>query len=227
MEDALHVDLGNEQVGCFQARGFLRLGRITTEAELAWLRDVYDMMIKKKTGYTPDELAHATNGSGPLSLITLIAPEGIVPALQHTLLWHNARIILARLLGVEQIHLLSGWRAFFKPAGGSETPWHQDAAYHALPYDGASVWLTLDPATHESGCMQYIEKSHLGAALPHHTHGGCLIADGVDSASAMACPAVPGEAIAHHCRTLHKAGPNTTTRPRRALVVVCRVRRDT
>lgn len=225
-DNALLVNLKNEHVRSFQARGFLSLGRITTEAELIWLRDIYDTIIKRKTGYTPGELAHATDGRGPIPLITIISPEGLVPALKNTLFLRNARTIIARLLGVEERQLLSGWRVFFKPAGGSETPWHQDTAYYASSSDGASVWLALDPATRESGCMHYVEKSHLGALLPHHVHGGCLIADHVDSSHAVAYPSLAGEAIAHHCRTLHKAGPNATDGPRRALVVVCRVLGD-
>ncbi len=47
--------------------------------------------------------------------------------------------------------------ALLKPARvGSEKPWHQDAAYFdVLPADGvAGVWLALDPATVDNGCMQ-------------------------------------------------------------------------
>ena len=64
MEDMLPVDLRIEHVRCFQAQGFLSIGRITTGEELTWLRNVYDAIIKRKTGYTPDELAHATEGTG-------------------------------------------------------------------------------------------------------------------------------------------------------------------
>jgi hypothetical protein len=223
MEDVMRVDLEIEHVRRFQAQGFLCIGRITTDEELMWLRDVYDVIIKRKTGYTPDELAHATDGNGPMPLVAITSPEVIVPALKDTLFLRNARTVVARLLGVEEIHLLSGWHIFFKPAGGSETPWHQDAAYHASPYVGASMWMSLDPATLESGCMHYIEKSHLGAIQPHHFQSGCAIADNVDSSHSEACPLLPGEGIVHHCRTLHKAGPNATDRPRRALDIVCRV----
>jgi hypothetical protein len=223
MEDVERTDLESEHVRGFQAQGFLSVGRITTDEELAWLRDVYDGIIKRKTGYTPDELAHATDGYGPMSLVAITSPEEIVPALKDTLFLRNARTVVARLLGVEEIHLLSGWHIFFKPAGGSETPWHQDAAYHASPYVGASMWMSLDPATPDSGCMYYIEKSHLGAIRPHHARGGCLITHDVDPSQAVACPLSAGEGIVHHCRTLHKAGPNATDRPRRALDIVCRV----
>jgi hypothetical protein len=223
MGDTLSLHFKSEHVRCFQAQGFLRIGRITTDKELMWLRDIYDTIIKRQTGYTPDELAHATDGHGSISLITIISPEGIAPELKNTLFLRTARLVVARLLGVEETQLLCGWRVFCKPAGGSATPWHQDAAYHPSSYDGASVWLTLDRATSESGCMHYIAKSHLGAVRPHRVHGGCLIADGVDPAQAVACPVLAGEAIVHHCRTLHGAGPNKTDGPRRALVAVSQV----
>lgn len=226
MGDTLSLHFKSEHVRCFQVQGFLRIGRITTDEELTWLRDVYDTIIKRKTGYAPNELAHATDGNGPIPLIAIASPEEIVPALENTLFLRNARTVVARLLGIEEIHLLSGWHLFFKPAGGSETPWHQDAAYHSSPYVGASMWMSLDPATLESGCMHYIAKSHLGAIQPHHFQSGCAIADDVDSSRTEACPLSAGEAIVHHCRTLHKAGPNATDGPRRALDIVCRVNKD-
>ena len=35
----------------------------------------------------------------------------------------------------------------------------------------------------------------------------------------MACPLPPGGATIHFSRTLHYAGPNTSTEPRRALIM--------
>ena len=223
MGEPCSLDVSNEHISHFQAQGFLRLGRITTDAEITWLQDVYDQLIQQKIGYTPSALTRATTGRGPISVISLISPEDVVPALKETLFLRNARSIVARLLGVEEPQLLNGWRIFLKPGHGRETPWHQDAAYHSAFYTGASVWMPLDPATVNSGCLRYIKGSHLGEVLPHHTYGGSLGADTIDTAQAVACPIRVGEANVHHCRTLHGAGPNTTDSPRRALVVVCRV----
>ena len=80
MEESLPVVLRKEQVHCFQAQGFLRIGRITTDEEIMWLRTLYDEIIKQKVGYAPDELTNATNGHGPLSLISFLSPEGMAPA---------------------------------------------------------------------------------------------------------------------------------------------------
>ena len=51
----------------------------------------------------------------------------------------------------------------FKPAQyGAETPWHQDEAYWNpdVYLNSLSVWMPLDAATVESGCMQFIPGSH-------------------------------------------------------------------
>jgi ectoine hydroxylase-related dioxygenase (phytanoyl-CoA dioxygenase family) len=226
MADTAPVNLTDEQVRCFQTEGFLSLGRLTTDDELAWLRDVYNAVVKEKTGCSPDELARVIGRHGPLSLVTIVSPEGIAPVLKNTLFLRNARKAVARLLAVEETRLLSGWRIFCKPPRGGETPWHQDAAYRPPPHSGASVWMPLDPATDESSCLSYIKRSHKGEIRSHHFFHDHLTTDDVDLSQSVTCPLAAGEALAHHCRTLHYAGPNKTERPRRALVVVCQVVAD-
>lgn len=217
------INLRDHHVRCFQKQGFFPLGRITTEQELAWLREIYDDICKRRKGYTPQELTSYLTGQPPPSLLAILAPDVTVPALKNTLFLRNARKAVTRLLGVEESQLLSGWRIFCKPARGGETPWHQDAAYRPPPHHGASVWMSLDPATSESSCLSYIAGSHLGNVHSHHPHEDHLVADNVNSSEAVSCPVAAGEAIVHNCRTLHYAGPNKTDMPRRALVVVCQV----
>lgn len=224
MKDDLRVDLTDEQVGLFREKGFLRLGRVTTPQEIEWLSGVYDQIVKQRLGVTPEEMTHRLLGDqSPEALVTFLSPEGIVPALKDTLFARNARTIIARLFGVEEAAVLAGWRLFFKPAHGAETPWHQDAAYRPPPHRGGSVWMSLDPATVEDSCLHYIGGSHLGDLRAHYLHHHHLKTDDLDPAQAVACPVAPGEATAHHCKTLHGAGPNQTGRPRRALVIVCQV----
>lgn len=226
MTDSAPVELTDEQVRYFQTQGFLRCGRFTTDDELVWLRSVYDAVVKEKTGCRPSELATVIGRHGPLSLVTIVSPEGMAPALKNTLFLKNACQAVARLLAVEKTRILSGWRMFCKPPYGGETPWHQDAAYRPPPHVGASVWMPLDPATDDSSCLSYIQGSHLGQVRPHYFFHDHLTTDDVDRSLAVSCPLEAGEASVHHCRTLHYAGPNKTKWPRRALVVVCQVVAD-
>lgn len=231
MEDTGPEQLSNEQVHSFATQGFLSLGRFTTEEELAWLRDVHDTIMKQKLGYTPAELAtmRIIDRAAVIALAMVFSPETIVPALKGTLFFSHTLRAIAHLLNVEQSCLSSEWRLVCKLAHGGETPWHQDALYRQsathgpLPHLGATVWMPLDPATAESGCLQYVSGSHFAEVRPHYFRDGHVMTDDVDSSQAVACPVAAGEALVHHCRTLHYAGPNRTERPRRAVQVLCRV----
>jgi len=112
MENTLYVDVSDEQVRCFQDQGFLRLNRMTTDAELAWLRNVYDEIVKKKTGYPPQELDQLNAKRNQGSLLTVPSPENIILELKDTIFYCKARKAFSRLLGGRENQLLYGWRIF-------------------------------------------------------------------------------------------------------------------
>ncbi len=58
--------------------------------------------------------------------------------------------------------ILWGSQVFCKPAHtGRKVPWHQDGKYWPIrPLATVSVWIAIDDATPENGCMRYIPRSH-------------------------------------------------------------------
>ena len=52
---------------------------------------------------------------------------------------------------------------FAKPAyNGHATPWHQDGQYWPIrPLATCTVWLAVDDANEENGCLKFIKGSHL------------------------------------------------------------------
>jgi phytanoyl-CoA hydroxylase len=70
------------------------------------------------------------------------------------------RRVLARLVEARVKLFVS--QAMIKPPGGREKPWHQDHAYFDLPLDTGivGVWIALDEATPENGCMHVIPGGH-------------------------------------------------------------------
>jgi ectoine hydroxylase-related dioxygenase (phytanoyl-CoA dioxygenase family) len=227
----LIVELTEEQVAFFRENGFLSIERITTDAEVEWLRGIYDRLFQERMGEEKGEyfdLAGPRAHGGREVLPQVLGPERKFPELLETVYTRNARRLAARLLGVTEAEISGGGHMILKPARyGRETPWHQDEAYwnpDVIPHS-LSVWLPLDPATMESGCMQFIPRSHTGEVRVHRhidndpaVHG--LVTDHVDPAQAVACPIPVGGATFHHCRTLHHAGPNRTDHPRRAYILV-------
>jgi ectoine hydroxylase-related dioxygenase (phytanoyl-CoA dioxygenase family) len=72
-----------------------------------------------------------------------------------------------------QEFLLASSNYWGKPAKiGSAQPWHQDLAYLApeerSKYSGAvTIWIALDPANKENGCLEFYPGSHKRGDLPY------------------------------------------------------------
>lgn len=113
--------------------------------------------------------------------------------------------------------------ALVKPAGiGTPKDWHQDVPYFPIePKDACvGVWIAIDPATTENGCMQVITGSHRGGEAPHVAGPtGWRLADETVRArqdAAMSVPLEPGSALLFSGALWHFTGPNRSTRRRRA-----------
>ena len=59
---------------------------------------------------------------------------------------------------------------FAKPAfNGYATPWHQDGQYWPIkPLATCSVWLAIDDATSENGCLKFVKGSHKDKKIKKH-----------------------------------------------------------
>ena len=109
-----------------------------------------------------------------------------------------------------------GTAAWFtkRPGSKAEIGPHQDAL--GLPPGlnaGATIWIALDPADPENGCLHYGQGSH------RREHAFGIPISGYDVDDGMAVPATvqPGDAVVHNSLTVHWSGPNPTDRPRGAV----------
>lgn len=223
------VVLTEDQIDFYHREGYLVLDAIATPEEVAWLREIYDRLFEARAGReTGDQfdLAGTDEEGRPAALPQILNPSKYAPELRQGLYRANALAIARQLLGADAAPL--GEHAIFKPARtGAETPWHQDEAYWDpnLDYESLSVWIPLQEATLENGCMQFVPGSHLQPVAAHHTinhdpriHG--LEVDTVDVSTAVACPIPAGGATIHHNRTLHYTGANRSDIPRRAYILI-------
>lgn len=115
---------------------------------------------------------------------------------------------------------------FNKPPGvGQPTPAHQDGYYFKLsPCEALTMWLALDVVDEENGCMRYVRGSHRGGMRPHGRTGTLGFSQGItdfpredDLADERPVSVQPGDVIAHHAMTIHRADGNSSSRSRRAL----------
>ena len=144
--------LTTEQVAAFNRDGYLKGFRIFDDAEIAEHRAFFDEQLRK--------VMAAGYGSFTLSSAHLKFAKVYD-------LMHHPKILACvhDLLGPELIGLASHY--FCKmPKDGTTVSWHQDASYWPLtPSKTATVWLAIDDADADNGCMRFVAGSHLQGQL--------------------------------------------------------------
>jgi ectoine hydroxylase-related dioxygenase (phytanoyl-CoA dioxygenase family) len=134
--------------------------------------------------------------------------------------------VIRPLLRGEPVNL--GVETFSKPARiGSGVPPHQDNAYFCQqPPDVLTVWVAMDAATEENGPVYYARGSHRLGMLTHQASGvkgnSIGLADKFEHTNPFIGLLEPGDALIHHCQTVHYSGPNRTDHPRCGLLMVYR-----
>jgi hypothetical protein len=222
------VVLSPDQIEFYHQNGYLALPAITTPEEIEAILGIYDRLFEQGAGREEGDnidLAGIDDGQGPPLLPQILGPSKYAPELSKTLYYANATAIARQLLGPDAT--FAGDHAIRKPArSGAETPWHQDEAYSdpRFVHNSISIWMPLQEATLENGCMQFLPGSNRQDVVEHHSMGHdprveALEADEVDTAKAVVCPLAAGGATIHHCRTLHYTGPNLSDAPRRAYIL--------
>ena len=121
------------------------------------------------------------------------------------------------------------WASHFiskEPFTGKATPWHEDSAYwngRTSTMEGiCTVWLALDEATKENGCMAVIPGSQANGFSEYEavadTSGNIfptqIKADQVDEGHAVYFELRPNECSLHEARIIHGAQANTSDKRR-------------
>jgi len=129
--------------------------------------------------------------------------------------------VIEQTLGGEG--LLFNEQFVVKGAGkGASFAWHQDSAYVGFdhkPY--VTIWIALDDTTEENGCVYILPRDidEKPGIDPHEWQDDSNELNGYsgnDPGLPMTCPA--GTIVAFSSLALHRSGPNTTDRPRRAYI---------
>lgn len=111
---------------------------------------------------------------------------------------------------------------------GSGVPYHQDNAYFCQsPPDMLTIWVAIDSVTNENGPVYYVRGSQhemlpttpsgvtgnsIGLATPPETPESQQFCGLLD----------PGDALIHHCQTIHRSEPNRSEQSRLGLLFIYR-----
>ncbi len=229
-DQAVSPILSEEQLRFLSENGYLALPKITSDEEVAELREIIENLFGKKAGLDQGayfNFAGAEEDEDAPSVPQIVAPHNFAGKLKKTEFRRNAAELARQILGPQaRFHI--DHTLVKPPVDGAATPWHQDEAFKDARYlyKEISIWMPLQPVNEKNGCMAFIPKSHAKGILPHRSPNddprvhAVECCDGFDPADAVACPLPAGGCTIHFGRTLHAAGPNRSDAPRFAYVLI-------
>jgi phytanoyl-CoA hydroxylase len=218
----------------YDDNGFLSVPEFLGERELDRWREVVEAALSARGS---QRLSFAPN-EGPGGVFTWRSPEdqeyyeGVFT--QRINLWQTNEVVkslmfneaLARfagnLAGVDGLRIWHD-QALVKEPYGNPTGFHLDVPNWSFTSpDAITIWVALDDATLENGCLYYVPGSHKAKKFDNVTigkHIGALfdIYPQWREVAAVPCPVPAGGALFHNGLTFHGAGPNMTPGRRRAM----------
>jgi ectoine hydroxylase-related dioxygenase (phytanoyl-CoA dioxygenase family) len=130
--------------------------------------------------------------------------------------------VVTEVAGVEGVRIWHD-QALVKEAYANPTAFHLDVPYWSFTSaDAITIWVALDDATLENGCLYYMPESHKARKFDNVGIGpsiGALFDVYPDwrEVAARPCPVRAGGALFHNGLTFHGAGANMTPGRRRAM----------
>jgi ectoine hydroxylase-related dioxygenase (phytanoyl-CoA dioxygenase family) len=220
----MKTELTPEQIALYRQQGFIVIEDFLTPAELeAWRQGVDEAVAQRGRR----KLAGRQDWQSGDSFYDRVFTQRINLWMDHPLM---RRLMLdpalgklaADLEGVEGIRIWHD-QTLIKEAWANPTAWHLDNPYWSFSSPHAiSIWVALDDATYENGCLYFIPGSHREARSE-----SCGIGENMADLfkvypewagrRAAAAPMKAGSCSFHNGLTAHGAGPNMTPGRRRAM----------
>ncbi|MDX2160277.1 MAG: phytanoyl-CoA dioxygenase family protein [bacterium] len=204
--------LDQNAVQFFQTNGYTLFREpVFSEAKFAQLKTIFETLSAKAqaVGKRIDELD---------------VPHFEDPRLFDYLLADEVLDLVEPLIGPD----IGLWSSHFiakEPFTGRATPWHEDSAYWEGRFDRmdqiVTVWLAIDPADEENGCMRVIPGTHHHGFSDYetveslsNTFERAIRPDQIDESKAVYFALQPNQCSLHDARLIHGAKANTSPRRR-------------
>lgn len=229
--------ISDEQWQQYEQDGYLKLGKVLSDDEVATLRQRIDEIMLGTADVDYDRMLMQLDSSSEYG------PSGQTKGFKGATLHYRKiqelefdplflaymqrpifRAICDRVYGASTP--IAAFRAMFmnKPANaGSLLAWHQDRWTHLDRDPLITVWTALDPATVANGCVQVVPGSHkFGLINPSHPSAFLTEEQAQQYApddKAVYLEIEAGEAVLLHNWLLHRSDTNSSDIPRRAFSV--------
>ena len=222
-------DIGPAEIAFYQEHGYLVVRQAFTSAET---EEATNGLVDLIMGKHPD-FKHVWFEGKAREILPTLSPDQRQDAVRKIgdfiefdprlkALSHHAQLLKAvsKLMGDRSPALFQDMALIKPPRLGREKPWHQDHAYFEYPLGTpvVGVWIALDEATTENGCMQILPGRHKEGPIVHFQRRDWQICDKVIlGTKSVAAPLKPGGLLLFNGLLPHGTPHNSSPKRRRAL----------
>lgn len=217
--------LTDEHIEFYRRNGFVQLLNVLDQDELEQLREVFEDANRQVQD--PRHYTSQVNADYERVFVQRVNLWQVHEGIRSYVLSPVLADIARRLAGFDAVRLWHDQALTKMPRDSKESPWHQDLPYWPMNEPGAlSCWMALDDVDVANGCMQFVPQSHTwGVFEPIRLVDAQdlfgLVPDPETKDFTPVVARMPaGSCTFHDGRTFHYAGPNTTDKPRRAMITI-------
>ncbi len=224
----MKTDLTQAQIDFYQENGYIIIEDFLTSAELeTWRRNVDDAVEKRADRRLADGPGWRDNDSEENSYYNRVFVQRINlwtdhEGMRELMVDPGLGKLASELAGVDGMRIWHD-QALIKQPWANPTGWHLDNPYWSYSSrDAISIWIALDDATRDNGCLYFLPGTHKTATFDNSSIGvntGELLDVYPQWAEiqSVAAPMAAGSCSFHNGLLAHGAGANMTPGTRRAM----------
>jgi ectoine hydroxylase-related dioxygenase (phytanoyl-CoA dioxygenase family) len=211
-----------EQIRHFRERGYVKLKNVLSPATIAHYGEAITAEVKRLNKMHKPMSERTTYQRAFLQVMNIWRRSETVRAFSFS---RKLARLAAELMGVSGVRMYHD-QALYKEPGGGFTPWHADQYYWPLSNaNTCTVWVPLQATPREMGPLAFSVGSHRfesGRELAISDESERKIQEALAAANLPLeeSPFDLGEVSFHYGWTFHRAGPNTTDRPRAVMTII-------
>lgn len=226
----------------YQNKGFAKLGKVVDDLQVAYLRTRLDQIMLGEVDVPYDSMIMQLDSPTGLYEDSGIQSPG----------WKGSTLEYRKILYIERDKVFSNFifQSLFseiyqlfhinekpfthyrtmvmnKPAkGGTNLPWHQDRWHIKEREPSFTIYIALDSAFEENGCVQALEGSHkFNLLCDENDIKGLVAQDKIEGIFGKILPTMielkAGEAYIMNSLCVHSSGRNSSLMPRKAISILC------
>jgi len=212
--------LSTEQIEAFRENGFIKISNVLSADLLHYYRQQISDKVAKLSADALPLAQRSTYGKAFLQIMNLWQES---EAVREFVFGRRLARIATELMGCRGVRIYHD-QALYKEPGGGITPWHADQYYWPVSNDHmVTAWVPLQATPLEMGPLIFCEKSHcvqIGRDLEISDESEMTLQEALTHFRQEEGPYALGDVSFHSGWTFHRAGANSTDRPREVMTMI-------